>query len=234
MFSASTSIDVSVSFVETYFDSFYIQLYFYGFTRTSSVSHSYRHPSFRKGQLRAVLDIRRKSVKSPGEESEEEKERAATKKRKGLNGAPIRIDSESEEDLNSLEEVDDNDDDDDETEYDANNTEENSLNSTINCQSPTGHVSTATPLISVIVSEVNFQNTLELFRKRKLEGLPLAAISSQLGSLLFPQRLYILLEIESSDCVGWTMNGTTFQLYNTERFMKEICPCYFYRKHFYR
>ena len=188
--------------------------------------------------MRAVYDIRRKSVKCPGEESEEEEERAAKKKRKGLNGASVRINRGNTDDVSSLEEVDDNDDDDDDGEndydeivYDEKHIEESSINSTIDRKSPTGHVFPSSSIFSVIVSEENFVSLLELFRKRKLEGLPLSAISSHLGSLSFPQRLYILLEIESSDCVGWTMNGTAFLLHNTERFMKEICPIYFSRKY---
>merc|ERR1711871_1437903 len=44
---------------------------------------------------------------------------------------------------------------------------------------------------------------------------------------LFPQKLYLLLETEGDDIVGWISSGKAFRIHSTERFQSVIIPKYF-------
>jgi hypothetical protein len=47
----------------------------------------------------------------------------------------------------------------------------------------------------------------------------------------FPQKLFSLMENESSSIVAWSEHGTSFRVVNPERFAEEVVPKYFRRKH---
>ena len=49
----------------------------------------------------------------------------------------------------------------------------------------------------------------------------------QIFDKLFPVKLYILLENESTDTVSWVASGKAFRIYSTEKFQSVIIPKYF-------
>jgi hypothetical protein len=50
------------------------------------------------------------------------------------------------------------------------------------------------------------------------------------STLSFPHKLYILLEMDSSDLIKWQSHGLCFKIEDPEKFADEIVPKYFKRK----
>jgi hypothetical protein len=49
----------------------------------------------------------------------------------------------------------------------------------------------------------------------------------------FPQKLFVMMEIEDGDIVHWAPHGFAFVVTNQDRFLKDIVPKYFKRKTLY-
>lgn len=50
-------------------------------------------------------------------------------------------------------------------------------------------------------------------------------------SLSFPQKLFYLLSCqEFLDVISWTKEGTSFQIFHRDRFMRDVVPRFFNRK----
>eukprot|EP00601_Ochromonadales_sp_CCMP2298_P005453 CAMPEP_0173207604 /NCGR_PEP_ID=MMETSP1141-20130122/22027_1 /TAXON_ID=483371 /ORGANISM="non described non described, Strain CCMP2298" /LENGTH=147 /DNA_ID=CAMNT_0014133911 /DNA_START=74 /DNA_END=514 /DNA_ORIENTATION=+ len=59
----------------------------------------------------------------------------------------------------------------------------------------------------------------------ELGSLPLDNLAD--SNATFPQKLFVMMEIEDGDIVHWAPHGFAFVVTNQERFLKDIVPKYF-------
>lgn len=50
------------------------------------------------------------------------------------------------------------------------------------------------------------------------------------STLSFPQKLFALLEVDTTGVIVWAQHGLCFRIADTDKFSKEIVPKYFKRK----
>ncbi len=72
--------------------------------------------------------------------------------------------------------------------------------------------------------EEYFKNVQKLFSTGKQTNI------SHIASLSFAEKLFLLLQYDTSGTVEWFSNGQSFCISDKEKFMKEVIPKYFKRK----
>lgn len=71
-----------------------------------------------------------------------------------------------------------------------------------------------------------------LFAKNKKEGLPLPTIDKYKRIPTFPQKIYLIVEFEDHDSIGWCQDQKSIYISNEKIFMEKVCPKYFQSESF--